>query len=244
LQSHKTNNTSLKTTESPKIVLKIASNDGIKRFTEVRYLDAATLGFDNGFDGETFSGTPNSLDIFSSLLENASEKKYQVQSIPNSNYENMTIPIGISAVSQKNITFSVEFHNLPSGYNVYLEDRVDQKVTEFSDENTSVQVSVEGSETLGRFFLHLRTTGILSATHSPFDGVQVYKTNENDLRIIGLNNENVELTLYTILGQKALSTFFKGVKDYRISLPKLSSEMYIVNLKTENGELIKKIIKD
>jgi len=244
LQSHKTNNTSLKTTESPKIVLKIASNDGIKRFTEVRYLDAATLGFDNGFDGETFSGTPNSLDIFSSLLENASEKKYQVQSIPNSNYENMTIPIGISAVSQKNITFSVEFHNLPSGYNVYLEDRVDQKVTEFSDENTSVQVSVEGSETLGRFFLHLRTTGILSATHSPFDGVQVYKTNENDLRIIGLNNENVELTLYTILGQKALSTFFKGVKDYRISLPKLSSGMYIVNLKTENGELIKKIIKD
>lgn len=244
LQSHETNNTSLKTTESPKIVLKIASNDGIKRFTEVRYLDAATLGFDNGFDGETFSGTPNSLDIFSSLLENASGKKYQVQSIPNSNYEDMIIPIGISASSEKSITFSVDYSNLPSGYKVYLEDKVDQKVILFENTNTTYQIAIGDGETLGRFYLHLSATQVLSTQTELFSGIQLYKTDSNALRIMGLNEENAEISVYSILGQQVFQKSFKANFDNLLTLPKLSTGLYMVTLKTSKGELNKKILFD
>lgn len=243
IRSHETTDTFLKTSLSPKITVNIAS-EGIERFAKINYSTTATTGFDNGFDGETFSGATNSLDIFSTLVDGSSAKKYQVQSIPNENFENMVIPLGIVSSSEKNITFTIRFENLPSGHQVYLEDKLAQKVTEFSSENANYQFTVGASETLGRFFLHLRTTAILSTTNEALNGVQVYKTNENELRMIGLNDENVELSIYTILGQKVFHTHFKGAKDNRISLPKLSKGMYIVNLKTQNGELNKKILMD
>jgi O-acetyl-ADP-ribose deacetylase (regulator of RNase III) len=48
--------------------------------------------------------------------------------------------------------------------------------------------------------------------------------------------------MYSILGKQVMSTSFSstGVKD--ISLPKLSTGMYIIQLETATGKLNKKIV--
>lgn len=62
------------------------------------------------------------------------------------------------------------------------------------------------------------------------------------LRIVGLQQGNINIKLYNILGKQLLNASFEsnGIKD--ISLPKLTAGVYIVQLETEAGKLNKKII--
>ena len=241
--SHQTNDTFLKTsnTQSPEISLKVFS-DRLERFTKVRYIDSATTSFDNGFDAETFTGSVNDLDVFSYLIDNSNGKKYQVQSIPNSNYQNMVIPVGISSKTQRDITFSIAAENLPTGYNVYLEDRVDNTVTQLNTQNASYNVNINTGETLGRFYLHLSTSSVLSTTSNVFSDVRVFQPNHNTLRVLGIQAMQAKIELYNILGHWVLRKKFIGAMDNTIELPKLSSGLYILKLTTKEGEMNQKII--
>jgi hypothetical protein len=85
-------------------------------------------------------------------------------------------------------------------------------------------------------------TGTLSLESLVLDNVRIYKTNNSTLSINGLIQGKSELKLYNILGKQVLSSSFTldGMKD--ISLPNLSTGIYIVRLETELGTISKKII--
>jgi hypothetical protein len=86
--------------KSSKTDLKLLMNDGTNyRFFKIYYRDNASKGFDYGFEGETFGGIPNSLSVFTHLLEDNQGKNYQVQSLPNKDYETMVIPVGVIAAA-------------------------------------------------------------------------------------------------------------------------------------------------
>jgi len=241
MRSHQTTDTFQKKNNTmPEIRLNISAN-GLKRFTEIRYLDTATKSFDNGFDGETFTGNSNKLDVFSHLLENSNGTNYQLQAVPNSDYEQLAIPIGIISETQETVTFTVDAKNIPADYKVYLEDKTANTVTNLSDVNTSYQVPVDAAETLGRFYLHLNTSPALSTENEFMLGVQIFKS-DDILRIIGLNDGNAEIELYNIIGSKVFSNKFRATNNNYIDLPDLKTGIYIVNLKTKDGKLNKKII--
>jgi len=229
--------------KTSKTDLKLLMNDGTNyRFFKIYYRDNASKGFDYGFEGETFGGIPNSLSVFTHLLEDNQGKNYQVQSLPNKDYETMVIPVGVIAAADKELTFTAEAMNLPADLKVFLEDRENGVITRLDEQNNNYKVALsEDLNGTGRFYLHTSNSA-LSAEDIALTGVRVFAPNKSTLRVSGINSANASVKIFSILGKKVLEKSFssKGVSD--INLPNLNTGVYIIQLNTEAGKLNKKII--
>ena len=130
--------------KSAKTEVKLVLTDGENnRFAKLNFGDNFSKGYDYGWEGETFGGIPNSLSIFTSLLEDNVGKRYQVQSLPNSDYESMVVPVGITAAVNKEITFSAEALNLPEDLKVFLEDTSNNTFTRLDEANATYKVTLD-----------------------------------------------------------------------------------------------------
>jgi len=120
IQSHETDN--FQKTSRTEIKLNI-TDGAIERFADIYYIAGTTTGFDNGYDGKLFGGISHPFALYSHLVSESQGENYQIQSLPNSEYENMVVPIGVNAAAGKEITFSAEALNVPADIKVFLEDR-------------------------------------------------------------------------------------------------------------------------
>jgi endoglucanase len=223
--------------------VKLIMNDGTNdRFAKLYYLDNATTGFDNGYDGKLFSGVAQPFAIYTHLVADSEGKKYQVQSLPNSDYENMVIAVGISADARKEIIFSAEALNLPTGLKVFLEDRNNNVFTCLDEVNATYKVTVDAANTDGRFYLHTKTSSLLSLDTDLLNSVNIYNTSTSNLKITGLQKGETTVSLFNLLGKQVMMTSFDGASVNNISLPRLAAGIYVVKLQTKTGELNKKII--
>jgi hypothetical protein len=229
--------------KTSKTEVKLMINDGTNnRFAKVYYLDNATTGFDNGSDGETFGGIANTVDVFTHLIADSEGKNYQIQSLPNSDFETMVIPVGIKAAAGKEITFTAEAMNLREGLKVFLEDKVTNSMTRLDEANATYKVTLnEALNGIGRFYVHTKASGVLSTTDVTLQNVSVYTTDKTILRVVGLSQGKASVKLYNMLGKQVFTTSFNsvGVKD--MNLPTLATGIYVVQLETESGKLNKKI---
>jgi hypothetical protein len=239
-QSHKTESF-LKATSREEIQLKISQDELIHQ-TKIYYIEGTSTDFDNGYDGSLFGGVNYDLAVYSELVSNNQGKKLGVQSLPNSDYENMIIPLGVKAKADE-ITFTADALNLPSGVKVYLEDRFTKTFTRLDEANTTYKVTLaEAINGIGRFYLHTAQKALSIDTNIALDNISIYKTNKSTIRITGMSQGTASIKLYNILGKEMMSSSFNsdGVKDF--SLPKLATGVYIIQLETEAGKLNKKII--
>ncbi len=218
--------------------------DGIvKRYARLNYSDNATNGFDYGYEGEVFGGVATNLNVFTDLVANSQGKKYQIQALPNSDYETTVVAVGVKAEAGKEITFTAEAMNLPDGLKVFLEDRATNTIVRLDEANANYKVTVKDAiDGIGRFYLHTKASGVLSTDNVNLDNLSIYTPNNTTLRVAGLSQGKASLKLFNILGKQVMQTSFTstGVKD--IALPKLATGMYIVQLETATGKLNKKIV--
>jgi hypothetical protein len=239
---------SFQKTQKSEILLKMT--DGSQnRIAKIYYNENATTSFDNGLDGRTFHGFPNPLDIYTHLLINteiaglnSADMKFQVQSLPNSNHENMIVPIGITAGIGKQISINAEINNLPEGIKVYLEDREKNTFTNLDVEDFSITLD-SALNGIGRFYIHTKSATVLDAGNYEINQgfVNIYTTLDNKLTIEGLN-ESADLRLYSIQGKEVFSTKINSTGLSSVVLPNLSKGLYIVNLNNKKTQLSKKII--
>uniref|UniRef100_UPI004047A71A right-handed parallel beta-helix repeat-containing protein n=1 Tax=Polaribacter sp. TaxID=1920175 RepID=UPI004047A71A len=230
--------------KSSKTEVKLMMNDGSNnRFVKMYYLDNATKGFDNGYDGETFGGIENSVDVFTNLVENNEGKKFQVQSLPIAEMETMIVPVGVKAAAGKEITFTADAMNLPGDTKVFLEDRLTNTITRLDEANSSYKVTLNDAlNGTGRFYLHTKASGVLSTDEVVLQNTSIYAINNNTLRVVGLPSGNANVKMYNILGIQVMNTSFSSTGVKEISLPKLATGMYIIQLETAAGKLNKKIV--
>lgn len=243
MQSHQSTevfNKSVTTRQDIKLFL----SDGTKnKYTEIYYIDGTTTGFDNGYDSSIFGGVTQEFAVYTEAVANGTGKKLGIQSLPNSNFENMVIPIGINADSGLNIKFTAEFLNLPNGINVYLEDRLKDTYARLNETNSNYSITLtENLSGFGRFYLHTKSSSTLNADDIALEGTSVYQLDKNSLRITGINSDNARIKIYSILGKQVLDYSFisKGVTD--VTLPNLNIGVYIIELVTEKGKTNKKIV--
>ena len=229
--------------KSAKSKIQLNISDGLQtRYTKIYYVDNATTGFDNGYDGETFGGIANSLDVFTHLVANSEGKKYQVQSLPNSDFENMVVPVGVKAAAGKEITFSLDAMNIPDGINVYLEDKIVNTVTILSEANATYKVTLtDALDGIGRFYLHTKSSGVLGTETIALNNVSIYSIDASTLRVAGLSEGKASVKIYSILGKQVFENSFNATAVKDLKLPKLASGIYVVQLATEKGTLNKKI---
>ena len=229
--------------KSAKTEVKLVLTDGENnRFAKLNFGDNFSKGYDYGWEGETFGGIPNSLSIFTALLDDNVGKRYQVQSLPNSDYESMVVPVGITAAVNKEITFSAEALNLPEDLKVFLEDRVNNTFTRLDEANATYKVTLtEALDGVGRFYVHT-TQSALSIDNVALTGVSIFKANATTLRVTGLQQGKASISLFNVLGKQVMSTSFEATASKDIYLPKLAKGIYFVQVQTATGKLSKKII--
>ncbi|MFC4269658.1 T9SS type A sorting domain-containing protein [Polaribacter marinivivus] len=242
MQSHQSSD-SFQKSASTRPEVKLMLTDGtMNRDADIYYIDGKTKGFDNGYDSSIFGGVNHVFTIYTEAVANSDGKRLGIQSLPNQDFESMVIPVGVIAASGKEITFTAEALNLPSGIKVYLEDREANNVTRLDEANSNYKVTLNTAlNGTGRFFLHTRSSA-LSTEEVALTGVGMYTINNNTLRVNGINSDKASIKIYNILGKKVLDSSFtsKGVSD--VSLPNLNTGVYIVQLVTEKGKISKKII--
>jgi hypothetical protein len=239
MQSHQGTDNFQRTTSRPEMNITI-TNGTASRDADIFFIDGTTTGFDNGYDSSIFGGVPNEFAIYTHAVANGSGRNLGIQSLPNNNYENMIVPVGVNAASGSAITIEASTNNFPEGLKIFLEDKQDNSFTLLDADanfNTTLENDLNG---IGRFYLHT-TQSVLNTTAATLDNISVFKVN-NSLRILGLQQGKASVKLFNILGRQVLNAAFEsnGTKD--ISIPRLAKGVYIVQLETAEGKLNKKII--
>ncbi|PQJ81349.1 T9SS type A sorting domain-containing protein [Polaribacter glomeratus] len=224
------------------VSLKIADAETYRE-AKIYYTANAFKGFESGYEGEVFGGIPNSFQIYTHVLEGNTGRNFQVQTLPDTALETMVVPLGVKAATGKELSFSAEALNLPAGINVFLEDRETNTFTRLDEANAVYAVTATTAlNGVGRFYIHTTTQAALSVADLALQGVSIYKTDASTVRIAGLTDGKATVSLFSILGKKVMTSSFNAAEVKDISLPKLATGVYIVQLETVKGKLNKKII--
>ena len=220
----------------------IATNNGISKNTVLYYIDGTTTGFDNGFDGSLFSGVANKYSLFTQLVSNNKGNNFAIQSLPLNGMETTVVPVGTQASSGATIEFSAKTMNLPTGIQVYLEDRVNNSFTNLSKENYTVTLK-DDTKNIGQFYLHTSTKSLSNdhVTHS-LENVSIYNSGKNELTITGLQATKASIAVYSILGQRVTKQDFYSNGVSTISIPSVTSGVYLIEVTTELGNINTKVI--
>ena len=243
MQTHTSNGDTFNRSENNRFEIDLSiANEEKTSSTSIRYINNKTTSFDNGYDSSLFDGYASALEVYTGLVAGNSGKKLAIQSLPNENYEDMVVPVGVTAAANSEIEFSAEALNIPSGYKVFLEDRANNTFTRLDEANAKYTATVTDTSTEGRFFLHTSMQSALSVEDALLNSVSIYKSNATTLRVVGLSQGEASVKLFNVMGKQVMSSSFnaQGVKE--IALPSLSTGVYIVQLETEAGTLNKKII--
>ncbi len=239
-RKHNSSDTFQRNLERPEINVFI-SDENQSRYTNIYYIDGTTTGHDSGFDATLYGGSSQSFELYSHILNDNVGNKYQLQSLPNNDYSNMVIPIGVTAQSGT-YTFTMNTFHLPADYKVFLEDKETNNFVRLDEVNSSYEVTFnEAISGVGRVYLHT-TTEALSTNELNLNHISIYTTTPQNLRITGVQSANAKVSIFNILGAKVMSSQFEGNGMNDIPLPEIKTGIYVIQLETEIGSLNKKII--
>ncbi|MDA9316812.1 T9SS type A sorting domain-containing protein [Polaribacter sp.] len=240
MQSHQTTDQFQRPVVRPEINLKLTQGTNTSD-TDIFYIAGTTEGWDNGYDSTIFGGIANNFAIYTHLVYDSEGQDLGIQSLPNTNFENRIIPVGVNAAVGTTITISAETQNLPEDVEVYLEDR---EVGSFTLLETDEKYTITLSEALngiGRFYLYT-SAQVLLVDAEAMDAISVYTFNKNQLKVVGVHHGAAKVTVYNMLGKQIYTTPFQGNGANEFSLPIVATAVYLIELETANGTLNKKVI--
>lgn len=229
----------------PKLITKLnftISNQFQQSSTEIEFIEGKTKGLDPRFDIGLFDGVDEDLSIYTHLLDDNNGIKFQKQVLPVSDLASSSIPLGIKANANEELTFSIDTKNLPEGIAISLEDREKNTfIVLNSSEDSYTFTPTTNLDGVGRFYLHTSSKTLTAANFST-DIISAYSIKFNKILVNGLYSENANIEVYDILGQAVFRNKFSSNGKSEIQLPKLSKGVYVVRITDLNNEYINKIL--
>jgi len=246
-QSHQTTDTFLRSSNTRPEIHLTATNGTGEMNTKIYYIEGTTTGFDNGFDGSVFGGSgSDGFNVYTKEVTHDTGNDLAIQSLPPNDYENMVIPIGLNASAGSEITFQLETVDFPSELKIYLEDTLNNTFTQLNETGASYQVTMSSDVNgAGRFYLHTTTSSLSNGGIDVLSDVSLYvNNNTKQLVIQGLEiDEKAQISIYDLTGKLVFSeeTIIQQGNNM-ISINRIASSIYVVQLQTEKGKLDKKIV--
>ncbi|WP_299679628.1 T9SS type A sorting domain-containing protein [uncultured Tenacibaculum sp.] len=236
-QSHQGTDTFQRT--APKLTFDLLVKDqNTERKTKIFFIDGKTTGFDNGYDSKMFTGVQQDFAIYTELVTDNTGKKLAIQTLPNDNLDTTIIPVGIIGKANQELTFSIQNINLPEGIEIYLEDKISNQFINLSIEDYKTTLENDNNS-VGQFYIHVKAKS-LSNDDFKDTPISIYKSSNNQISITGLNT-NAEIHLYSLLGKEIISQKLTPSIINTITIPELSTGVYIVKVISETKEITKKI---
>ncbi|NRB60115.1 MAG: T9SS type A sorting domain-containing protein [Winogradskyella sp.] len=211
--------------------------------TEFYFNQNASLGFDPGYDAVVFGGNaPTSFALYSHLVQDNTGLPFGLQSLGNSDISNVTIPLGVNANAGEQLIFTIEEMQLPESINVYLEDTVENSITQLNTSDYILTPSSNISGT-GRFYITYTNT-TLSTTQSSLKDVNIIADYTNKTVIInGQIQHNSIANIIDLQGRVVMTQVLDNSKTSNsIDVNHLSNGIYIVQLSNDVTNKNKKII--
>ncbi|TDD75178.1 immunoglobulin domain-containing protein [Flavobacterium caseinilyticum] len=222
-----------------KIRLGFDSFVGIHRQLLVTADSNTTSGPDIGYDAPTFDMQKN--DIYWEI----NNKAYVIQGINNFN-EDQVIPLGITIADKGPITIKIdELENITESTKIFLFDSVTARYQNIRDEAFSISLDI--GEYKNRFYILFlnKTLGV----EESFLDKEIDVLYARNYKTLIIQNKTPDTTvndvyLINLLGQIVDKWDVEDKDQRRIQIPikNFASGVYIVKLKTSEGEMSTKII--
>ena len=220
----------------------IADFGGSQSITEVKYIEGATIGLDQGYDAGRFTGETANYFISSKFMDASFfELNLALQCIPSFNtIESDPIPINVFAIEETQITFSLELGNFPEDTFVFIEDVLLDTSTRLDVEGSSYTTIVnEDTNNSERFFLHTQTSTIGIEVLDE-NSISIFTSDQGQfLNVVGGVTEKSSFRLFDSLGRIVFESELRKSNKFR--LPILPKAVYIVQLFSGQKKIIKKI---
>jgi len=225
------------------VAVKLFNGETQKATTDFYFRDGLSLGLDPGYDAAAFN---QSTKLSSRLAMGSQETAFSINAMGMDAMQNTRVPLEIRQNAGQTFRVSMTDMDLPEDIYVYLEDTLNGTLTSLKDQDFELvaQSNLSGAD---RFFIVFKSNSVLSSGDTlGINTLNVYKANTDSfVTITGISLElgKLNVSLYNILGQtvreKALNP---TTATQTISTQGLVSGLYIVQLRSGNQVVIKKII--
>ena len=212
-----------------------------KRNTTVNYISGMNNGLDPGYDAGLFNGGgPGSFSLSTRLVQD-NGVDFQIQCLPDNDYGNMVIPVGLVAASGSAVTFKAAVTNLPADLKVVLEDRVANTFTRLDDGSAYTVTLNTASAGPGRFFL--RTATIVSAVPGDLsvDLKVVALPNQHIIQVFGYVNLPARALVYDMNGKLMTSKVLTGIDLNEIPLVNAANGLYLLKIESNKTPVTQKV---
>ena len=217
----------------------VVRNQTLKSSTEIKFIPNTTKGLDQGYDAGMLKANKDFALYSKLLIDNGAD--FMLQCLPDQDFDQYVIPIGIDFKVGGDITFTAEAINLPSGCQAFLEDRLTKRFTrlDLKDAKYTTTVSANTKGT-GRFFLH--TSDVISGDQpiekEPFKISKIGKT----LYINGEVSDKANFYVYSINGKQLAN--FKAVSQVQneFDASGLPAGVYILTTDDQNQKKSTKFV--
>jgi parallel beta-helix repeat protein len=242
-QSHQDPDTFLRSADRTEVYLTL-SDDSKTRNCRLYYIAGTTTGFDNGYDGPMFRAFADPFSIYTHLVTGGNGTDIGVQSLPNDDYENLVVPIGVTVAAGNEFTISASSINFPDGVDLYLEDRDANTFTLLNANSDFTLTTTSSLNGVGRFYLHTSSSTLGFNDNDLASDLHIYTTaTTSELIIKGQLSGATNAKLYTIEGKLLLSKALDQFIDSNVlDVSGLSSGVYVVKVDNANHTKTQKVI--
>lgn len=201
----------------------------------------ATDGFDYGYDGGVPDTWPDDLNW---IIE---ENRYVIQGV-GEYHESKTYPFWLNLSNTGNSTISlISTENFTESVTVYIYDSLDNTYHNISEQPLTLNLTP--SEYENRFFIAFQLPAEPEGTLSLSDEnsipeLEFYQSGQENKIIISPKGgtEINSVSVYNSIGQKILSKALNSYSDVKLHLPYLQSQVLLIEIKTNKGRIIKRIL--
>ncbi|CAM1362043.1 exported hypothetical protein [Tenacibaculum litopenaei] len=239
--THQNNLSLMRTASNALTEIQLSIDDTNSRnTTKVRYIHGKTTGLDIGSDIATFTATQQKIGIYTQLVSGEYTEDFAIQALPNSDYETMVVPIGTYIHNNNTrVSIGVQLNKFPQDITCYLEDKKTGEIEKLSDGKQLVKNLSSADNGTGRFYLHTKSSKVLSTTEVPVREVLTYYSN-GQLVLKGFEG-NCQITLFTTAGASVFNEKIIGSGDDSLPLPQLTPGIYLCKVHSNSRNITKKI---
>jgi hypothetical protein len=238
-----TGNNTLRTTDllRDRIWLNVVSKtNDLSSETLIAFTDNATEGFDQGYDSEQIA---KFLSLYSHIENENSLLGIQAREALS---EDKEVSLGFSTLNEEVDTYNISIKQLEGsnieGYTVYLEDHLTGLKVNLSE--SEYEFAANAGVYNNRFTLSFTDRNVLDISEVSLQNISVSPNpTEGQVIIQSPNLEINNIIVRDVQGRTVKQVRNLKAQSYTLDFSEMSSAVYFINIETQDGSIIKRIVK-